>query len=107
MTTTAGPRSVHVPLGDRAYDVQIGAFAPEQAAASLAASLGKTTALAVLVDETVAARPPRVAPRLDAAARRLPVVRRYELRGGEACRTLAEIGRTCEWLAAQGFDRGA
>jgi 3-dehydroquinate synthase len=48
-----------------------------------------------------------VAPLLEALAARMPNigVRRYDLPAGEACKNLAEIERTAEWLAAHGYDR--
>jgi len=40
-------------------------------------------------------------------AARLPRVRRLDLPAGESCKTLAAIEHTCDWLAANGYDRGA
>jgi len=102
---TVAPISVGVELGARRYDVRIGAFSADEAAASLADALGGVTGVAVLVDEAVRARSPRVEPLVEALAARLPEVRRFDLRAGEACKTLAEIERTTEWLAEQGYDR--
>ena len=99
--------TIPVPLGARAYDVRIGVIGPVEAADALAAAAGKPTGVAVLVDGQVARVSPRVAPLLEALAARLPNVRRHDLPPGEACKNLAEIQRTTEWLAAQGFDRGA
>ena len=99
--------TVPVPLGDRSYDVHIGEFAAGEAAALLAQALGKTTGVAVLVDRAVAAVSPRVAPLVAALAQLLPGVRLYELPAGEAAKSLGEIERTCQWLAEQGYDRGA
>jgi 3-dehydroquinate synthase len=61
----------------------------------------------VLIDEAVGERSPRVAPLVEALRARLSQVdvKRFDLRAGEACKTLAEIERTTEWLAEQGFDR--
>jgi 3-dehydroquinate synthase len=59
----------------------------------------------VLVDAAVGERSPRVAPLVEALRARLPNVKRFDLRAGEACKTLAEIERTTEWLAEQGYDR--
>jgi 3-dehydroquinate synthase len=97
--------SVGVELGSRRYDVRIGTFSPEDAADAIAKAFGATTGVAVLVDETVAARSPRVAPLVAALQARLPGTKRFELRAGEACKTLAEIERTTLWLAREGFDR--
>jgi 3-dehydroquinate synthase len=96
---------IGVELGARRYDVHIGAFSADETAAALAAALGSVTGVAVLVDEAVLARSPRVAPLVAALAARLPNVKRFELRPGETCKTLAEIERTTEWLAEQGYDR--
>ena len=103
MTTT-----IHVPLGDRSYDVAIGAFSPDDVAARLAAAFdAKTTGVAVLVDATVAERSARARALIAALGRRLPRVERLELRGGEACKNLTEIERSAEWLAAHNYDRRA
>ena len=104
MTTAT---TIGVELGARRYDVRIGAIAPVDAASAIAEALGAVTGVAVLVDETVGARSPRVAPLVAALGARLPGVKRFDLRGGEACKTLAEIERTTEWLAEQGYDRRA
>jgi 3-dehydroquinate synthase len=99
-TTTVG-----VELGARRYDVRIGAVAPAEAAAAIAAALGAVTGVAVLVDEAVGARSPRVPPLVEALRAFLPNVKRFDLRAGEACKTLAEIERTTQWLAEEGYDR--
>lgn len=100
--------SVPVPLPGRAYDVRIGRFdSPAHVAGEVAAAVGSPSGVAVLVDGNVGARSPRVEPLVTALAARLPNVRRYDLAGGEACKNLGEIQRTTEWLAGQGFDRGA
>ncbi|MBC8133244.1 MAG: 3-dehydroquinate synthase [Deltaproteobacteria bacterium] len=100
--------TIPVPIPGRAYDVRIARFkSSAEVADAIADALGRVSGVAVLVDETVGQRSPRVAPLLDALAARLPNVRRYDLPGGEACKNLREIERTTDWLAAQGFDRGA
>lgn len=109
--------TIPVRIPGRAYEVRIGRFgglgglgdtgSMDAVAEMLASSLGRVSGVAVLVDETVGQRSPLVAPLVEALAGRLPNVRRYELPGGEACKNLREIERTTEWLAAQGFDRGA
>lgn len=109
--------TIPVPIPGRAYEVRIGRFgglgafgdpgSMDAVAEMLASSLGRVSGVAVLVDETVGQRSPLVAPLVEALAGRLPNVRRYDLPGGEACKNLREIERTTEWLAAQGFDRGA
>jgi 3-dehydroquinate synthase len=63
--------------------------------------------VAVLIDEHVARVSPRVAPLVAALAARLPRVQTYHLPQGESCKNLAAIERTCEWLAANGYDRGS
>jgi 3-dehydroquinate synthase len=97
--------TIGVELGARRYDVRIGAVAPTDAASAIADALGAVTGAAVLVDEQVGARSPRVAPLVDALRARLPNVKRYDLRAGEASKTLAEIERTTQWLAENGYDR--
>jgi 3-dehydroquinate synthase len=100
--------SVRVELGARSYDVSIGAFSPDAVADTLAAALDpKTTGVAVLIDAQVAERSPRARDLVVALAARLPRVERLDLRPGEACKNLTEIEKTCEWLAAHGYDRRA
>jgi len=103
--TAAKPTTVGVELGARRYDVRIGAIAAADAAEAIADALGAVTGVAVLVDGSVGERSPRVAPLVEALRARLPNVKRFDLRAGEACKTLAEIERTTEWLAEQGYDR--
>src|SRR4051794_41423988 len=99
---------VQVALGDRSYDVSIGAFSPDAIADKLAAALDpKTTGVAVLIDAQVAERSPRARALVAALGQRLPRVARLELRPGEACKNLTEIEKSCEWLAANGYDRRA
>jgi 3-dehydroquinate synthase len=100
--------AVSVVLPGRRYEVRIGAFAsPDDLGDAVAAGIGTTSGVAVLVDGNVAIRSPRVTPLISALEARLPNVRRYELPGGEASKTLREVERTTEWMASQGFDRGA
>jgi 3-dehydroquinate synthase len=99
--------TVPVPLGSRAYQVSIGEFAPEEVAERLAATLGNPTGVAVLVDGDLAARSPRVAALVAALSARLPRVRQLNLAPGEAAKNLAQIERTCQWMAEYGYDRGA
>jgi 3-dehydroquinate synthase len=99
---------VHVDLGARSYDVSIGAVSPEAVADRIAAALDpKSTGVAVLIDAHVAERSARARELIAALAARLPRVDRLELRPGEACKNLTEIEKTCEWLAARGYDRRA
>jgi len=100
--------TIHVELGARSYDVGIGAYSSDQVAAKIAAALDpKTTGVAVLIDAQVAERSARARDLIAALGRCLPRVARLELRPGEACKNLTEIEKTCEWLAAQGYDRRA
>jgi 3-dehydroquinate synthase len=98
--------TVRVELGARAYDVRIGTFTATGVAETIAAALDPaTTGVAVMVDEALGARSPRVAPLVAALAARLPHVERLDLRAGEACKNFTELERTVEWLAARGYDR--
>ncbi len=100
--------TIPVLLPGRAYDVQIGQFpSADDVAEVIAGALGTVSGVAVLVDGNVGRISPRVAPLVMGLAARLPNVRRYDLPAGEASKNLREIERTTEWLAAQGFDRGA
>lgn len=99
--------TVSVPLGPRAYDVRIGQLVPEATAALLADALGKVTGVAVLVDGRLAALSPRVEALVAALSARLPRVRHLELAPGEAAKNLSQVERSCQWLAEQGYDRGA
>jgi 3-dehydroquinate synthase len=97
---------VPVELGTRAYQVHLGTFAPRAAAELVAAALGPAvTGVALLVDAGLATRAPRLEPLTAALAARLPGVERLSLPAGEACKSLGEIERTVEWLAARGYDR--
>jgi 3-dehydroquinate synthase len=97
---------VPVELGARRYQVHIGTFGPEAAAELLVAALGPAvTGVAVLVDGGLAARSPRLGPLVAALGARLPGVELYTLPAGEACKSLAQIERTVEWLADRGYDR--
>jgi 3-dehydroquinate synthase len=96
-----------VPLAERSYEVRIGSFGPEQAADVLAAALRDPTGVAILVDGGLAARSARVPLLVAALSSRLPRVFRYDVPAGEAAKTLGAVERTCQWLAEQGFDRGA
>jgi shikimate kinase / 3-dehydroquinate synthase len=98
---------IQVPLGARSYEVRIGDFDAAQAAQALAEALGQPTGVAVLADGQVAAASPRVAALVAALAERLPRVRRLDLAPGEACKTLSAVEKSCQWLASNGYDRGA
>jgi 3-dehydroquinate synthase len=97
---------IPVELGARAYQVQIGSFEPEAAAELLAAAFGPAvTGVALLADEGMARRAARLQPLVAALRTRLPRVELFNLRAGEACKSLTEVERTLEWLAEQGYDR--
>jgi 3-dehydroquinate synthase len=99
--------TISVPLGPRSYDVCIAPAGAADMAQKIATALGKPTGVAVLVDSHLRELSPRVQPLVEALAARLPRVRRLDLPAGEACKTLAAIERTCDWLAGNGYDRGA
>ena len=99
--------TVGVELGARRYDVRIGSFEADAMASVLAEAMPDTTGVAVLVDSGLAEASPRVSPLVAALGRRLPRVARRDLPAGEASKNLTEVGRTTEWLAAEGFDRRA
>jgi 3-dehydroquinate synthase len=104
------PRSVttlRVPLAERSYDVHIAALTSDEVADRISAALGKPSGVAVLIDEHVAKISPRVPPLLAALGARLPRVQSYLLPRGESAKNLATVERTCEWLAAHGYDRGS
>jgi len=106
-TATGAGVVIPVELGPRRYEVRIGRLEPAAVADALAAALQPTTGVAVLVDRDLGARSPRVAALVEALAARLPAVARYDLPAGEASKSLTEIERTTEWLAAHGYDRRA
>src|SRR5262245_22956680 len=100
--------TVYVALGERSYDVTIGAFGPTHVADTLVAALApKNTGVAVLIDAQVAERSVRARELIAALGERLPRVARLDLRAGEACKNLTEIEKSCEWLAAHEYDRRA
>jgi len=99
--------TIRVPLGQRSYDVCIAPEGAADMAEQIAAALGRTTGVAVLVDGGLGQLSPRVQPLVDALAARLPRVRRLDLAAGESCKNLTAIERTCDWLAGNGYDRGA
>jgi 3-dehydroquinate synthase len=99
---------VPVALGARSYDVSIGALSPDAIADKIASALEpRTTGVAVLIDAQVAERSARARELIAALGARLPRVERLELRAGEACKSLTEIEKSCEWLAARAYDRRA
>jgi 3-dehydroquinate synthase len=99
--------TLHVPLGDRSYDVSIGTFAAAEVAERIAQAIGKPSGVAVLLDEHVAKVSPRVAPLVAALSARLPRVQVFPLPRGESAKNLASVERSCQWLADHGYDRGS
>ena len=99
--------TISVPLGPRSYDVCIAPAGATDMAEKIAVTLGKPTGVAVLVDSRLHQLSPRVQPLVEALAVRLPGVQRLDLPAGEACKTLAAIERTCDWLASNSYDRGS
>ena len=100
--------TVPVPLPDgRRYDVRIGDISADETADTIAAALGKVTGLAVLVDDQLWRASPRAQALAAALTAHFPNVGRYQLPAGEACKSLLQIERTCQWLAERGYDRGA
>ncbi len=98
--------TLRVPLAERSYDVHIASLGIAEIADKIAASIGKPTGVAVLVDEHVAQVSPRTSELIAALSARLPKVKRYLLPRGESAKNLAEVERTCQWLAQNGYDRG-
>ena len=99
--------TISVPLGQRSYEVCIAPAGATDMAQKIAAALGRPTGVAVLVDSRLGQLSPRVPPLVEALAARLPRVRRLDLPAGESSKTLAAIEHTCDWLADNGYDRGA
>lgn len=93
-------------MAERSYDVHIDRFTADAMASILAEALGQPSGVAVLVDSNLASLSPRVQPLVDALAARFSRVAQLALPAGEACKNLATIEKTCEWMVAQGFDRG-
>jgi 3-dehydroquinate synthase len=99
--------TLRVPLAERSYDVHIAPFTSDEVADRITSALGKTSGVAVLVDEHVARVSPRVPPLLAALGARLPRVQTFTLPRGESAKNMAAVERTCEWLAGHGYDRGS
>ena len=92
--------TVHVPLGDRSYDVRIGEGLIEGAAEELRPLLPRPR-VAVLTDETVAAA------HLDALCDGLREIEKFslELPAGEATKSWAMLEKTVEWMLAEKIER--
>ena len=99
--------TLHVPLAERSYDVHMARLGADEVVEKIASVFGKPSGVAVLVDEHVAQVSPRFAPLLAALEARLPRVRHFPLPRGESAKNLLSVERTCEWLAQNGYDRGA
>ena len=99
--------TLHVPLGDRSYDVHIASLSADQVADHVVGVAGKASGVAVFVDEHLARVSPRVAPLIAALAARLPRVEQFLLPRGESAKNLTAVERSCEWLAGHGYDRGS
>ncbi|HEY0706331.1 MAG TPA: 3-dehydroquinate synthase [Polyangia bacterium] len=99
--------TVPVPLSERSYEVHIGTPSLDEITKIYERALGKTSGVAVLVDGQLAQLSPRAAALTEALGKRFPGCKTYRLPAGEAAKSLAEVERTCQWLAENGFDRGA
>ncbi|MEC7299187.1 MAG: 3-dehydroquinate synthase [Pseudomonadota bacterium] len=100
--TAQNPQTVHVALGDRSYDIQIGEGLLAQSGRWIAPLLARPR-VAVLTDENVAAR------HLDAfragmAAEGIEVVS-LALPPGEATKGWEQFSRAVEWLLQQKVER--
>ncbi len=94
--------TVHVPLGDRAYDVRIGPGLLAQAGTEIAPLLARPR-VAILTDETVAGLhldPLRAA--LDASGIASSAL---ALPAGEATKSWPEFSRAVEWLLSERIER--
>ncbi|MBU2936870.1 MULTISPECIES: 3-dehydroquinate synthase [Pacificibacter] len=96
-------QTVHVPLGDRAYDVRIGEGLVAVAGAHIAPLLGKKKRVCVITEENVAAlhlgtlRSGLAAAGIEMEALVLPA--------GESTKCWAELTKSVEWLLAQKVER--
>ncbi|MEC9104186.1 MAG: iron-containing alcohol dehydrogenase, partial [Pseudomonadota bacterium] len=100
--TAQNPQTVHVALGDRSYDIQIGEGLLAQSGRWIAPLLARPR-VAVLTDENVAAQ------HLDAfragmAAEGIEVVA-LALPPGEATKGWEQFSRAVEWLLEQKIER--
>src|SRR5690606_35582928 len=101
--TTRAARTVHVPLGGRAYDVLIGPDLLTEAGRLIAGRLGKARC-GIVTDENVARHHP---PALEASPK---AERRHKgsivLPAGEPTTSFAALGPLCERLLELGLERG-
>ena len=97
------PQTVHVPLGDRAYDVLIGEGLVANAGPIIAERLGRRRAL-VVTDEVVAAlHLPALTASLDTAGIRSTAI---VLPEGEATKSPARLMETVDAILDAGLERG-
>ncbi|MEL7279452.1 MAG: 3-dehydroquinate synthase [Pseudomonadota bacterium] len=94
---------VHVPLGDRAYDVLIGPGLLEQAGALIAPLLSRPR-VAIVTDERVAAL--HLQALLAGLAAHGISASHMSLPAGEATKSWPHFERTVEWLLAEQVERG-
>ncbi|MEM1130243.1 MAG: 3-dehydroquinate synthase, partial [Pseudomonadota bacterium] len=94
--------SVHVPLGARAYDVDIGTGLIAEAGARIAPLL-KRPFVAIVTDDRVA--PLHLATLQQALASERIEAAHLVLPAGEPTKNWAELGHTVEWLLAQKVER--
>jgi 3-dehydroquinate synthase len=96
-------QTVHVPLGDRAYDVRIGEGLISRAGAHIAPLLGQKKRVCVITETNVAAR------HLDALRTGLATagisMEALILPQGESTKCWAELTKSVEWLLAQKVER--
>lgn len=95
-------RTVHVPLGDRAYDVRIGEGLIARAGTEIAPFLARPR-VAIVTDENVA---PLHLPAFQAALSREGIASEaLTLPAGEATKSWPHLTRTVEWLLEQKVER--
>ncbi len=96
------PETVHVPLGDRAYDIRIGRGLIAEAGAAIAPLLARPR-LAVVTDERVAALH---LPAFEAGLAKVGIETvSLALPPGEATKGWAALERTVEWMLAEKVGR--
>lgn len=91
--------SLTVNLGERSYSISIGSDLRSAIQAQVADLLKAGRKIAVLTDRTIAARQAEALQAMFGAAPVLAVA------AGEETKSVAELGRVLEFLAAQGLDR--
>ncbi|WP_312527485.1 3-dehydroquinate synthase [Paracoccus sp. (in: a-proteobacteria)] len=95
-------QKVHVDLGERAYDVEIGQGLIHQAGARISALFGQRRA-AIITDETVAGL--HLASLQASLAQAGIKAEALALPAGEGTKSWAELGRAVEWLLSQKVER--